>query len=350
MPYALECIDLTRHFGNIPAVSGASLTASAGQLVALLGPSGCGKTTLLRLIAGFENPEQGQILIQGRPIASPTLMLPPEKRQVGMVFQEYALFQHLTVGQNVAFGLRDARAVKQARVSELLELVGLAGLEDRMPHELSGGQQQRVALARALAPMPAILLLDEPFSNLDAALRVQVRAEVRAILRSAGMTCIFVTHDQEEALSLADEVGIMLDGRIHQIAPPQQLYHQPVNQSVASFVGESNLLPGTAHDQTAMCALGSLPLQKAARGPVQVLVRPEAIQLHPVNGSPEVGRVVWYEFYGHDQRVGVQLPDGTPVVARLGPQACWTPGQRVRIEVASPVLAFPAPPTPSPSA
>lgn len=236
---AIRCQHLSKKFGQIHAVDNVNLTLGEGRFLALLGPSGCGKTTTLRLIAGFEPPDAGEIEIGGRLVNAPGLHMPPEQRSVGMVFQEYALFPHLNVADNVAYGI--AKGVdKQKRVHEVLSMVGLAEVKTRMPYELSGGQQQRVALARALAPRPTLILLDEPFSNLDASLRSQVRAEVRQILRQALATAIFVTHDQEEAFSLADEVAVMIEGQIVQTDKPQKLYRRPVNKQVAAFLGNVN--------------------------------------------------------------------------------------------------------------
>ncbi len=215
-----------------------------GEILALLGPSGCGKTTTLRLIAGLESPDAGTITLRGQVVAGPGRAVPPEERGIGIVFQDYALFPHLTVADNVGFGA-GAGGATGAASSTVLDLVGLGGFGPRYPHELSGGQQQRVALARALAPAPALMLLDEPFSNLDADLRAQMRDEVERILRTSGTTAVFVTHDQEEAFTLADRVGVLQAGRIEQLAPPQELYHRPATRFVAAFVGAADFLPGT---------------------------------------------------------------------------------------------------------
>ena len=291
MTNALQCIQLSKQFGDVVALDSADLTVPTGRLLALLGPSGGGKTTLLRLVAGFETPDSGEIRIKGQPVASAATFVEPEDRHVGMVFQDYALFPHLNVADNVGFGL--ARG-DQRRTSDMLALVGLAGVGKRMPYELSGGQQQRVALARALAPKPDIVLLDEPFSNLDTALRAQVRTDVRTILRDAGTTAVFVTHDQEEALSLADDVAVILDGRIIQVAEPQHLYHHPVSQSVATFVGEANFLPGEAAGETVDCVLGQLRLFQAANGPVEIMIRPEGCSC--TKRPMARAQVVWREF------------------------------------------------------
>ena len=256
-----------------------------------------------------------------------------------MVFQEYALFPHLSVADNISFGLRVSRGAKKQRVNELLELVGLDGLADRMPHALSGGQQQRVALARALAPSPAILLLDERFSNLDAALRTQVRMEVHGILSAASVTSVFVTHDQEEALSLGDQVAVMFDGRIAQISTPQQIYTRSATAEVAAFVGEANFLPGTADGSHARSELGLVALVEDASGPVNLLIRPESLTLDtPDNGLKAT--VTQVEFFGHDQRIGLRLASGTALVVRADAWQRVRPGDTVGLRVAHPVQAF----------
>jgi iron(III) transport system ATP-binding protein len=339
---AVRLHQVVKRFGGVDAVNGVSLELPRGQLLALLGPSGCGKTTTLRLIAGFERLDQGRIEIGAAQVAGPGLHLPPERRRVGMVFQEYALFPHLSVGQNVAFGLGSYAGDRARRVATVLDLVGLDGLNARMPHELSGGQQQRVALARALAPEPDLILLDEPFSNLDAALRVRVRSEVRAILRAAGATAVFVTHDQEEALSLVDLVTVMIDGMILQTASPQQLYHQPATREVARFIGDANFLPGEAHGQHVACELGDLYLQRTARGPVDVLVRPENVTVRPAPADSAC-RVHSVLFFGHDQLVKIQLPSGRMLDTRLGPMYNFAVGQPVSVQVNGLVVSYPTP-------
>ena len=332
---------VSKNYGAIEAVTNVSLELPRGQLLALLGPSGCGKTTTLRLIAGFESLDDGTIEIGGQQVANRNRQTPPERRRVGMVFQEYALFPHLTVAENIRFGLHQAPDDADRRVAAVTEMVGLRGLEKRLPHELSGGQQQRVALARALAPEPDVILLDEPFSNLDASLRVRVRAEVRAILRAAGATAVFVTHDQEEAMSLVDSVAVMLDGRVQQVASPQQLYHQPATRAVAEFIGDANFFPGHAHGQTVVSELGQLVLQYAMRGPVDVLVRPENVTVKPAPASSR-SRVKRVLFFGHDQLVTLELPSGRLLDARVSPIYNFAIGQPVAIQVNGLVMAYPS--------
>jgi iron(III) transport system ATP-binding protein len=335
---ALHCHAVSKRFGELWAVREAHLEVTAGQFMALLGPSGCGKTTLLRLIAGFEPIDGGQITIGGRLVASERGSgVPPEQRRVGMVFQDYALFPHLSVAANIAYGLQ-RNAERQARVQEMLALVGLSGLGERMPHQLSGGQQQRVALARALAPRPALLLLDEPFSNLDASLRRSVRTEVREILRQAGATVLFVTHDQEEALSIADSVAVMLAGQVAQVADPRTLYLRPVNRGVAAFVGEACFLPGEAVGQMASTVLGELPLAIAARGPVELLLRPE--QIVPIATNHGQHTIVERHFYGHSQRYTIRLADGTLLQARCSPWLELNVGEKVEVRIEGEVVGI----------
>jgi iron(III) transport system ATP-binding protein len=327
---AIRCQGLAKQFGEVQAVVGLNLALREGQFLALLGPSGCGKTTTLRLLAGFEVPDSGEVEIGGQLVNAPNRYVPPERRSIGMVFQEYALFPHLTVADNIAYGLPRGSDKKQ-RVQETLNLVGLPTIKDRMPHELSGGQQQRVALARALAPQPALILLDEPFSNLDASLRVQVRAEVRRILRQVQATAIFVTHDQEEALSLADEVAVMMGGRVVQTDTPQKLYRRPINREVATFLGDTNFLPGQVASQVVSCALGQWPVSFLHDGSVEVMVRPEDISLTPHPDGP--GEVLEQQYFGHDQLIQVGL-EGLVLKTRLLSSAGdFQPGQRVALTI-----------------
>jgi iron(III) transport system ATP-binding protein len=335
---AVRCQGLSKNFGPVCAVEGINLALPQGRFLALLGPSGCGKTTTLRLLAGFEPADSGEIEIGGRLVSGPGRHVPPEQRSVGMVFQEYALFPHLNVADNIGYGIPKG-VDKKKRITEMLELVGLADIGGRMPHELSGGQQQRIALARALAPQPTLILLDEPFSNLDAALRQSVREEVRQILRQAEATAIFVTHDQEEALSLADEVAVMIQGAILQVASPQQLYLRPARHEVAAFVGEANFLRGNADGAQATCALGSLPLVGSAQGLVELLIRPEMVLVQPDPAGP--ARVERVNFFGHDQLIQVSFSDGLCLQARTRPRLDLSPGTPVQVSVDGPVVAFP---------
>jgi iron(III) transport system ATP-binding protein len=335
----VSCRGLTKRFGPVVAVDALDVDVHGGEVLALLGPSGCGKTTTLRLLAGFERPDAGTIVLDGAAVASSERFVAPERRRVGVVFQDYALFPHLSVAQNIGYGVRD-RGARRARVAEMLELVGLTSLSDRLPHELSGGQQQRVALARALAPEPAIVLLDEPFSNLDASMRVQVRSDVREILDRAGATAIVVTHDQEEALSIADRVAVMHEGRLLQVDTPLALYAQPTDRFVATFVGDADVIPGHADGDAVVTAVGSLRLAAGVgTGAVDVVVRPERVRLR-LDGAGD-GVVLGTTYFGHDQLVGVALGDGTSVRARMGPARAFEPGDRVGVSVTGDVIAFP---------
>lgn len=340
--HALRCFGLSKRFRETVVVERLDLVAPAGQIVALLGPSGCGKTTTLRLIAGLEMADQGTIEINGKVVAKPGLHLPPERRSTGMVFQDYALFPHLSVGQNVGFGLSRTRRLT-GRIDDVLDLVGLGGFGKRMPQELSGGQQQRVALARALAPEPDLLLLDEPFSNLDPELRVSVRRDVHAILVAAGATTVLVTHDQEEALSLADSVAVMSDGRIVQHASPEDLYHAPATRMVASFVGAAQFLPGEAHGRTVTTELGQHPLVEPIEGAVDVLVRPEMLELGAgFRPSDAKGTVIAREFHGAYLNATIRLEGGRTLIARTHPFARFRAGDLVDVRLAYPAVAFPS--------
>jgi iron(III) transport system ATP-binding protein len=339
----IQLTGVVKRYGAVTAVKGVTLELARGHLLALQGPSGCGNTTPLRLIAGFEQADNGTVAIGGNLVAGPTLFLPPEQRRVGMVFQDYALFPHLSVAQNIRFGLHRYSGNASRRVEQVLALVGLDGLGQRMPHELSGGQQQRVALARALAPEPDVVLLDEPFSNLDTGLRVRVRAEVRAILREANATAVFVTHDQEEALSLVDRVAVMIDGAVHQLATPQQVYRQPASRAVAAFVGDANFLAGMANGRRVETELGALETQNEVTGPVEVLIRPETVQLLPAAapGPGASSRIRSQLFFGHDQLLTVQLASGTLLDARISPLYAFAVGQPIHVRIDGPVMVYP---------
>ena len=334
---ALQCAQISKRFGDVQALDKATVEVRTGALLALLGPSGCGKTTMLRAIAGLETPDDGTVHINGRVVFSQAKRVPPERRKVGLVFQDFALFPHLDVRANVGFGLRRGGG-NDARIDDMLSQVGLQGLGQRMPHELSGGQQQRVALARALAPNPRLILLDEPFSNLDASLRVELRTEVRDILRRANATAVFVTHDQEEALSLADEVAVMIEGRILQTGPPDEIYRRPAALAVAEFVGEANVIPGQGIGRAVVCELGTVAIPEPMIGRVDVLVRPESLRLTPDPNGQAVVR--FRQFYGHDQVVTVGFDSGLIIDCRVGPDFDLPRGNRVRAQLSGHVQAF----------
>jgi iron(III) transport system ATP-binding protein len=332
-----------KSYGPVPALAGVDLDVPAGGLTAVLGPSGCGKTTLLRCVAGFTRLDAGEILVGDRRVAGPGVHAPPERRQVAVVPQEGALFPHLSVAGNVGYGLgRSAR--RSGRIEEVLALVGLAGCEDRMPYQLSGGQQQRVAVARALAPRPGLVLLDEPFSALDAGLRAEVRRDVREALRADRATAVLVTHDQGEALSVADRVAVMRAGRIVQSGTPAEVYRDPADAWVADFVGEAVLLPARIHDRVARTALGELSVHRGASGDGLVLVRPEQVEVLPApEGRAVAATVARQDFFGHDALLALELDDGTKVAARIFGAGSQAPGigQRVGLRVRGPVLAYP---------
>jgi iron(III) transport system ATP-binding protein len=380
----LVVTDLHKSFGSLAVLQGLSLVAPAGSLTAILGPSGSGKTTLLRVVAGFERADRGTVTLGGAVVDDGGHLVPPDRRGIGYVPQEGALFPHLTVAKNVTFGMD--RADRQAGAAdELLAMVGMAGLGGRYPHQLSGGQQQRVALARALAVRPRLVLLDEPFSSLDAGLRASVRADVRGVLRRAGTTALLVTHDQDEALSWADHVAIIRDGRIGQFDTPHDVYGRPVDPDLARFLGDANLLAGVADGGSVRTAMGVLPIAAggpvsaaaaadvAAGAPMVVLVRPEQVELiAEQRGAYLTGEVVDYEYFGHDAVVRVRPdvdcgpaagggPSGGPgpgpgpgpgqataVVVRVTGGRAWAPGSRVGLTTRGPVLAWPAPTPTSP--
>ena len=336
---AVELSELTRVYGAVKALDGFTLHIAPGELVALLGPSGCGKTTALRILAGLDKATSGSVSVGGRELTK----VPANKRDMGMVFQAYSLFPHMTVIDNVAFGLkmrgRDG-ATRRTRAGDMLDLVGLAEHADRYAHQLSGGQQQRVALARALAIEPSVLLLDEPLSALDAKVRVQLRDEIRRVQIEVGTTTLFVTHDQEEALAVADRVGVMNSGRLEQLAPPAELYSAPASRFVGEFVGLSNRVPAEVRDGTASVLGRDVPvLPGSTTGAGHALVRPEAVSvLADESGTATVATVM---FLGPLSRVTCTLADRTDVVAQLASVDALRlrPGDRVRLEVEpSPVL------------
>ncbi|MER6827599.1 ABC transporter ATP-binding protein [Streptosporangium sp. NPDC000563] len=345
----LELRGLARRYGSVAALDGVDLTVPSGTLTAVLGPSGCGKTTLLRCVAGFERLDAGEITVDGRVVAGPAAHTPPQRRQIVIVPQEGALFPHLSVRENVGYGL--SRAERRGdRIEEALSLVGLAGYGDRMPHQMSGGQQQRVAVARAMAPRPSLILLDEPFSALDAGLRAELRHDVRAALRADRATGILVTHDQGEALSTADQIAVMREGVIVQSGSPTDVYHRPADAWVAAFVGEAILLsaqdePGHHGDPAVLrTALGPVVVAELppGGGALTVLVRPEQVRITtPPAPQAVIATVVGDDFHGHDALVTLSLSDGTHVIARVtAPTEPMTVGDRVGVQVEGGGLAW----------
>ncbi len=321
---------------GVPVLRDIDLQVDSGTVVCLLGPSGCGKTTLLRLIAGFETPSAGELYIIKRLVSRPDLIVPPEKRHIGMVFQDYALFPHMTIAQNIQFGLfRWPSDWRRTRLAEMLSLVGLDGLGKRYPHELSGGQQQRVALARALAPNPQLLLLDEPFSNLDVNLRQQLRDEMHTILSQADITTVLVTHDQEEALSLGDRLAVIDQGRIVQYATPDEVVHQPSTRFVAKFLGLGHFLAGDVQQHCIATELGNIPLNEGTQLPnaerqVDVLVRPESVQLcgHH-DGTP--AQVVRSSFRGTRKLYTLRLSSGAQFCGLFSQDIALRAGDQIRV-------------------
>ena len=342
---SLTITGVTRSFGATRAVDEVTLHVPHGSFTAVLGPSGCGKTTLLRLIAGFLVPESGTIAFGDELVAGDGVRpVPPQTRRVGYVPQEGALFPHLDVAANIAFGLpRGARtdASGHDRVAEMLDLVELpTSFRDRRPDELSGGQQQRVALARSLAPRPAVVLLDEPFSSLDASLRGSTARAVRRALEASNTTAVLVTHDQDEALSLADQVAVMRAGRLVQAGSPSQVYLSPSDPQIAEFVGRAVVLPGTAYDAHATCALGEVVLTEPARGDVSLMIRPEQVVVDMTHDDGARGTVEQVSYYGHDCAVQVRLDDGTSVLSRTSGVVRPAAGDTVHLRVTGLVLAF----------
>jgi iron(III) transport system ATP-binding protein len=332
----IQLEQITKHYTTqaYAAVDNLSLTVGDGELLVLLGPSGCGKTTTLRMIAGFERPETGVIQIGDEVVAGERAWVPPERRGVGIVFQDYALFPHLTVAQNVAFGmLRLGRRERTERVAAALATVNLSDYAERYPHELSGGQQQRVALARAMAPQPRLLLLDEPFSNLDPELRIALRYEVRTIVRRSGITTVLVTHDQSEAFTLADRIAVMHKGRLHQLADPETLYRRPASRFVAGFVGRAQFIRGTVNDGHVTTELGLFRLQSSMPqgANADALLRPDDLHIYPDQHGD--GLVVGREFGGATVRYIVRLTSSR-VIDVIQPSVHLIPlDTMVRIEV-----------------
>jgi iron(III) transport system ATP-binding protein len=346
----LQVTGLTKSFGSVRVLDGVDLDVPGG-ITAVLGASGCGKTTLLRLVAGFLEPDAGSIRLGGRVVAGEGRRVPPRHRRVGYVPQEGALFPHLDAGANVAFGLASSRFATRGRsagrrVEEMLDLVELPRtVATRQPHELSGGQQQRVALARALAPEPDLVLLDEPFSSLDATLREETGRAVARALRASGATAVLVTHDQGEALSLADQVAVMAAGSFRQVATPSEVYLNPASPAVASFVGHAALVPGRAVAHTASSAIGRVPVRGAGEGDVLLAVRPEQVVVTS-NEDPgaATAEVLEVSFFGHDATVRVRVAgsdEPVEVTARVSATGVPEPGDQVGVRVVGEVLAFP---------
>jgi len=333
----ISVADVSVSFGDVVALDGLTFNVPVGELLTLVGPSGCGKTTALRVIAGFQGASGGTVTIRGEQVVGEHVNIAPEKRRVGMVFQEYALFPHISVGENVGYGVRGSHRVE--RVSEVLDLVGLVGYDTRFPHELSGGEQQRVALARALAPAPDVVLLDEPFSNLDAPQRERMRRELRKIIRAAGVTAILVTHDQSEALAIADRVAVMRDGKIVQSGRPDVVYRTPVDPWVADFLGDAVMLAGTVNNGTVATVIGPVESDLPDGSAVQVMIRPEWIK--PTKSDTGTCTVVDTEFYGHDQRVEIRLADDDTVEALVPSLEAIHVGDTVELAILDAVI-YPA--------
>ena len=331
----LQCVDVTKRYGDMLAVDNVSLELEPGEILSILGPSGCGKTTLLRLIAGFENLDSGEINIQGKRMSGQSNHVSPDRRNVGMVFQEYALFPHMTVAQNVSFGLqRASRNERRQRLTEVFELVRLTGLESRYPHELSGGQQQRVALARTLATRPVAMLLDEPFSNLDTRMGMEMRQEVEAILRGNNIATVFVTHNREEAFAMSDRIAVMNKGRIDQIDSPDAIYQSPKTAFVAQMTGTCDFLSGRFHDGVAVTEIGKLrcvsnngTLDDGCE--LELLVHPDDFRVVPdPNGSSEI---LSREFRGDETMLVVRTPSGDTLRCRQRSYSQVTPGTKVSL-------------------
>ena len=337
----LQLDSVEKTFGAETAVEALSLAVNDGELLTLLGPSGCGKTTTLRLIAGLERSTAGTVRINDEVIAGDGRFAKPEERDVGIVFQDFALFPHLDVSENIAFGIQDLPAdEREQSVAELLELVDLQSHSERMPNQLSGGQQQRVALARSLAPEPDLLLLDEPFSNLDVRLRVEMREEVRRILKRAGVTAISVTHDQEEALSISDRVAIMNDGRVEQVGDPGEVFEDPESRFVASFLGQASFLPARVTEESIETGIGAFdrevlsgPIEAYDGAHVDVLVRPDDLQALPTNESRADGYVSHRQYNGPSFVYRVTLHSGEEVHCLHNHSQLFEPGEPVEIDL-----------------
>ncbi len=332
----LSLQNITKSFGQskIPAVNNVSLKLQQGDILALLGPSGCGKTTLLRIVGGFECPETGTVEIDKHKVCCPVSWVPPEKRDVGIVFQDYALFPHLTVAENIGFGLKNLNKQQvQQQVSEVLNLVRLENLEERYPYELSGGQQQRVALARALAPKPKLMLLDEPLSNLDIQVRLRLREEIRDILKVAGTSAIFITHDQEEALAIADVVGVMRLGHLEQIGTPEEIYSHPASRFVAEFVTQANFVPARRQGNIWQTEIGGFEIEgNHGQNKGEIMIRQEDLMLKPdADGKIKITK---RHFLGREYRYCLQTPSGREIHARTMTDIVLPEGTPVQVSIA----------------
>lgn len=339
----LSVDNLHKRFGSgPPVVTGLDFEVEEGEIFALLGPSGCGKTTTLRIVGGFERQDDGCVRFADRVLCGSGHHVPAEQRGIGLVFQDYALFPHLTVLGNVLFGLRHwPKKERGLRAQEVIKLVGLSGYEDRYPRQLSGGQQQRVAIARTLAPKPSLILLDEPFSNLDALLRQTTRQEIRAVLKEAGMTALLVTHDQEEALSFADRVAVMRGGRIEQVGTPEEVYYRPRTLFVAQFLGRTNLLLSQAHGDVATTPIGRIPIDRDIDGNVLLSLRPEHLALGDPSEMPDAphGCVTAREFKGHDITFRVDV-NGSEYLAHTHNRVMYQAGDVVALYATEPAVVL----------
>ena len=336
----LQVQDLTKRFEAAapPVVDRIGFEVRPNEIFVLVGPSGCGKTTILRLIAGFERPDRGRVELEGTLLEQNGVHVPPDERNIGFVFQDYALFPHMSVLKNVCFGLnRQSRRQRRLRALAVLKMVDMLDMADREPHELSGGQQQRVALARSMAPAPKLILLDEPFSNLDAGMRQSMRHDVRRLLRRNRMSAVLVTHDQEEALSFADRIGVMRDGRIEQFGAPMKVYQQPRTAFVAQFLGRTNVLSATAMGEQAICPLGQVRLHRSAPGDVSVSIRPEHLQFQHLYPGRPAGQIIRREFKGHDLTYTVSFGEHVLLV-QTGHDCPFKIGQSVRLVATEPAV------------
>ncbi len=328
----LTCQSITKRFGSIVAVNDLDLELRHHEFLAILGPSGCGKSTALRMIAGFESTDSGRITLQNKQVSGPNCLVPPQQRNLGMVFQDLALFPHLSVAQNIMFGLNGSKETKQKRLKQMLELIGLQDSAAKMPHMISGGEQQRVAIARALAPSPELILLDEPFSSLDYQLRVQLRKDIRNMLRKEQVSAILVTHDQEEAFIFADQMIVIHQGRVMQKGTPSEIYHEPANPWVAAFVGEANFLPYAFGKNFLMPETPLInQVQSVEEATSQLMVRPEDISVERSNSSNADGLIRYIDFSGDQQILKIKLFPDTLIQARVSSRQLWNAEDYIQV-------------------